>query len=267
MNDVLGFLTQQFQSGNGYSALNTARSALSAIGVVIEGFPAGAHPLIIRFMKGVFNLKPSLPRYSHTWDASIVLAYLLKLTPACKLPLKFLTYKLAMLIALTTASRSQSLHLLDIANMEKGFSSYILYYSGLLKQTRPGSSNPVAELKSYPPDRRLCVVFVLKEYLKRTKDFRNAETCLFLSYIRPYKPVSKDTISRWLRTVMHKAGIDVNKFKCHSIRSASTSKAMSSFVPIDQILKVAGWSNVNTFRKFYNKPVADNQFAAAVLKI
>lgn len=247
--------------------LNTARSALSAIGLVVEGFSAGAHPLVIRYMKGVFNLRPTQPRYSQTWDVSTVLVYLKKLSPVRKISLKLLTYKLVMLIALTCASRAQSLHLLDIANMKKGCDTYTLYYSGLLKQTRAGSANPVAELKSYPPDRRLCVIFVLKEYLRRTLLLRKNYSCLFLSYIKPYKPVTKDTISRWLRAVMQKSGIDVNQFKSHSIRGASTSKALNSFVPVDKILKVAGWSSTSTFRRFYNKPIGDNDYAAAVLKL
>lgn len=262
---VLDFLTEQFQAGCAYSAVNTARSALSAIGVVVEGFSAGAHPLVIRFMKGVFNLKPTQPKYCQTWDVALVLTYLRKLSPVKDISLKLLTYKLAMLIALTCASRAQSLHLLDIDAMKKGFSSYTLFYSGMLKQTRRGSSNPVAELKFYPPDRRLCVGVVLKEYLRRTSGVRNEHTQLFLSFIKPYKPVAKDTISRWLRCVMHMSGIDIDQFKCHSIRSAATSKALA-FVPIDNILKVAGWSKSNTFQRFYNKPIIDNAFAAAVLR-
>lgn len=264
---MLDFLTQQYDRGCGYSALNTARSALSAIGIVVEGFTAGAHPLVVRYMKGVFNLKPTQPRYTQTWDVAPVLTYLRQLSPVGKLSLQLLTHKLVMLIAITCASRAQSLHLLDIGNMKKGYASYMLYYSGLLKQTRPGKSNPVAELKAYPPDRRLCVVFVLKEYLRRTAVVRNNCTCLFISYVKPYKPVTKDTISRWLRTVMQKSGIDVGQFKCHSIRGASTSKALNSFVPMDKILQVAGWSTSETFRKFYNKPVVDNEFAAAVLRL
>ena len=75
-------------------------------------------------MKGVFNLKPTKSRYCATWDVSKVLLYLQKLSPASKLSLKLLTHKLAMLIALTLASRTQSIHLLDIRNMKKGYDVY-----------------------------------------------------------------------------------------------------------------------------------------------
>ena len=220
-------------------------------------------------MKGVFNLRPSNPKYCEIWDVSKVLLYLQKLSPVSKLSLKLLTYKLAMLIALTIASRTQSLHLLDIRDTRKRYDTYTLFYSDVLKQTRPGKSNPVAELKAYPCDRRLCVIFVLKEYLKRTNAIRKDHTKLFLSYVKPYGTVSKDTISRWLRNVMFNSGIDCTKFKVHSIRSAASTKANLNFVSMDKIISVAGWSNTKTFATYYNKPVRTNNedFSNAVLQL
>ncbi|MES9884832.1 MAG: hypothetical protein ABW185_28635 [Sedimenticola sp.] len=264
---MLDFLTHLFQRGCGYSAINTARSALSATGLIIDGFAVGAHPLVVRYMKGVFNLRPTKPKYSTTWDVSKVLLYIRKLSPVSSLPLKLLTHKLCMLIALTLASRSQSLHLLDVANMKKGYTGYTLCYRHLLKQARPGSGNPVAHLQAYPADRRLCVIFVLKEYLERTQHVRNNETRLFISYVKPHKAVTSSTVSRWLREVMFKSGIDCEQYATHSIRSASVSKAQQNYVPICDILKVAGWTNAQTFARFYNKPITDSNqtFANAVL--
>ena len=151
-----------------------------------------------------------MARYCEIWDINKVLLYLKTLSPIAKLSLKMLTLKLVMLIALTLASRTQSIHLLSISNMQKGYDSYTLRYSDLLKQTRPGKSNPVAVLKTYPVDRRLCVIFTLKEYLKWTQCIRDNRTCLFISYVKPHNPVSRDTISRWLWTVMSNADIDCN---------------------------------------------------------
>ena len=74
--------------------------------------------------------------------------------------------------------------------------------------------------------------------------------------------MSKDTIARWVRTVMMGAGLDVAIFKPHSTRSAATSKAKRACVPLTDILKHAGWCNHRTFDRFYKKTVADS-----VLKI
>ena len=170
-----------------------------------------------------------------------------------KVIIKILALNLVMLFALTLASRSQSLHLLCIDYMKKGHSSYTIHYSGLLKQARAGCNNPVAEIRAYPIDRRLCPLFVFKEYLKRTKDIRGKNKCLFISYIKPHGPVSRDSISRWLKSVMVSAGVDCSVYKPHSIRSAAVSKAKNNMVPIDEILKTAGYSSEKTFAKFYDK--------------
>ena len=56
--------------------------------------------------------------------------------------------------------------------------------------------------------------------------------------------------------------------KCtHSIRAASTSKASKFGVPLATIMRAAGWSNSNTFRTFYNKPIenCEHDFANAVV--
>ena len=79
--------------------------------------------------------------------------------------------------------------------------------------------------------------------------------CLFISYVKPYGPVSKDSISRWLKSVMILAGVDCSVYKPQSIRSAAVSKAKSIMVPIDDILKTAGWSSERTFAKFYDKKI------------
>lgn len=96
----------------------------------------------------------------------------------------------------------------------------------------------------------MCCVSV--ERIFRTyKNLRGSCTDLFISYVKPHKAVTRDTISRWIKMVMLKSGIDVNKFASHSVRSASVSRAEKNSIPICNILNVAGWSNAETFAKFY----------------
>ena len=63
-------------------------------------------------------------------------------------------------------------------------------------------------LHAYPHDKSLCVYSYLTEYLKQTQPLRGKETRLFLSFTRPHKAISKETLSRWIRTVMSSPGID-----------------------------------------------------------
>lgn len=213
-----------FNDGLSYSSLNTARSALSSILPLIDGIPFGKHPLVIRFLKGVFESRPAMPRYTAVWDVNQVLDYLKTLSPVNEISLKSLTLKLTMLLALVTAQRGQSLLLLRVDSTIDSGSSVVFSLQELVKQSKPGSKAMVIELHSFT-DPRLCVVTTFHEYLTRTSLVRGAHNQLLLSYVKPYGPVSRDTVSRWVKYVLQSSGIDVSVFKPYSTRSASTSKA------------------------------------------
>ena len=249
---VVEFLTVLFEAGLGYSSLNTARSALSTY-VVCEGQPVGSHPLVKRFMKGVFQLRPALPRYDVTWDTSIVLSYLRTLSPVKKLSLKLLTFKLVMLLALLTGQRCQTLHALNIEDMTVTDNHVKLRIKTLLKQSKPGKHLPELCIKGYAPDRRICLIKVLREYLRRTVDLRSPSKQLLISYVQPHNPIGKSTVSRWIKTTLSMSGIDTSIFSAHSTRSASTSCAKMQNVPLATILRTAGWSSSNTFGTYYDK--------------
>ena len=178
-------------------------------------------------------------------------------------------FKLVMLIALVSAQRGQSLHILDIGPgcMKEVRDGYEFLLTAHIKQSMPGYKAPTVVLRAYPANTSLCVCACLKEYLKRTKPLRSTETNLFVSFTKPYKRVSRETLSRWVRTVMTSAGIDTIIFKPHSTRAAATSGAKTASVPIQEILKTAGWLSSRCFDKFYDKPVEPSTFASAILKI
>jgi hypothetical protein len=167
-----------------------------------------------------------------------------------------------MLLALTNATRIQSIHLICLNNVYKFKSEFVFKIDELVKQSRPGDTEPVISCKAYSPERRLCIYIVLKEYLIRTKKMRDSSISrLLLRYVKLHKNVTKDTISRWIKVILNRSGINTKIFGSHSVRSASTSKTKSNAVPIDEILKKAGWSNFKTFAKFYDKKIAKDDFA------
>ena len=122
-----------------------------------------------------------------------------------------------------------------------------------VKQTRVGTHIQPVVFKAYPKDEKLCTIAHLKEYIKRTTPFRNASKQLLLSHVKPHGPVSKDTISRWCRTVLSTAGVDTSKFKGHSTRAASSSFLADNNINIKDIILSAGWSSERTFQQFYHK--------------
>lgn len=205
-------------------------------------------------MKGVFIERPALPRYTTTWSVDTVLKYLESSTDFTLLQL---SCKLCMLFLLLSAQRCQTLHLVQLSDIKLTDDEVFIAPNHILKHTKPGKHLDIIRFKAYPKNVNLCIVTIIKEYIKRTKDLRNTEK-LLISTIKPHKQVSKSTISRWIKLVMAKAGIDP-EFKPHSTRAAATSKANLHGVPLDIIIKSAGWSNTSVFAKFYKKPVTSSQ--------
>ena len=128
----------------------------------------------------------------------------------------------------------------------------------LIKTSRPGNHLQDLTFLAYAPDRRLCVHTVLTEYLQRTLLLRGKETRLFITLRPPHNAISRDTLSRWIKDTMEAAGIDLKMFKPHSVRAASTSHVSSGKLPLQTILKTAGWSRESTFAKYYKKPIQQN---------
>ena len=72
--------------------------------------------------------------------------------------------------------------------------------------------------------------------------------------VKPYRPVHKSTIARWIKTLIHEAGID-GQFSAHSIRGAATTAAVMQGMSVGDIMKVADWASDTTFKRFYYRPM------------
>ena len=77
VNDGADFLTEIFhESKCEYSAINTVRSVLSYILLNINGVSFGKKHLVQKLLKGVFKERPSLPRYTVTFEVKPVFEYI-----------------------------------------------------------------------------------------------------------------------------------------------------------------------------------------------
>ena len=78
---------------------------------------------------------------------------------------------------------------------------------------------------------------------------------LFISYVKPHKPVSKDTVARWLKNVLAQAGIVMAVFRPHSTRAATALHLKARGNSIKDIMERAGWSSQTTFSRINDKPL------------
>ena len=77
---------------------------------------------------------------------------------------------------------------------------------------------------------------------------------LFISY-KTGLPVTRNSISRWLKEVMSLSGIDTTYFKSHSTRGASTSKAKRRGANPNQIILQGDWTSVSTLEHHYDREI------------
>lgn len=113
-------------------------------------------------MKGVYQLKPALPRYHEICDVDCVLTYLKTLTPVNTLSLRFLSYKLLVLLLLLTGQRVQTVHKLTIDDIKLTDDNVYIEVSELIKTSKPGRHIEPFNLPAFKEDSSLCIVLVLK---------------------------------------------------------------------------------------------------------
>lgn len=249
---ILSFLTKCYQNGASYGTINTTRSALS----LLMGPKIGSDDRLKRFIKGIFRSRPPMPKYDRTWDPGTVLNYLAGCYPNEEVTLEKLTKKLVTILALTTGHRVQTLSMIKISNMKFTDSGVEIYIPDIIKTSRRGSIQPMFHLKTFTQRKEICPVKTIQSYIDQTSSIRNNTDELILTFKKPYRNASTQTISRWIKLMLKEAGIDVTIFTAHSTRHASTSAANRSGVSIDVIRKAAGWSqNSAVFARHYNRPI------------
>lgn len=263
---VIDFLSDIFYKGAKYGTINAYRSALS----ILLGSNILNDDRVKRFMKGVYRLRPSLPRYNITWDPAIVLEHLALKWPHESLSLETLSKKTITLLALVTAHRVQTFLLIRTINISiYNRNEIIIKIPDLIKTSGPHSFQPVLKLPYFNERPEICPATCLENYIHTTSSLRSSSNdFLFISHRKPHAKISSQRLSHWIKDTLSSSGIDTNIFSAHSTRHAATSRANRLGVNIDVIRKTAGWTQDScVFARFYNKEIVHNtnQFARSIL--
>lgn len=262
LNNLLNFLTFEFSKGASYQTLNCHRSALKMLFDVED-----RNNIIKKFLRGTFRIKPVFPKYNDTWDPKMVLNYLSGFFPLSTLDFKELTYKLITLMSLITSQRIQTFSLLKITDIKKDDDSIIIITQAFLKSSAPNRPQPVLKISYFNKEKpELCVASTLVEYIERTGPLRGEVEELFITHKKPFHKATTQTLSRWIKIILEKAGVDTTRYSAYSTRHASTSAAFRKGIDIESIRKVAGWSpDSNMFARFYCRPLIDKDAYAKVI--
>lgn len=259
--NIVNFLSSLKGKFN-YSTIAGCRAALSTF-MSLSGQQTTNLPLVERVMKGIFRANPPRPKYSNIWRVDTVLQLITSWGENINLPLKELTFKTVMLVALASPKRCSELAVLKLSCAQFSEERVILHVDKMNKNRGVGQKAQSVTLEKIDAS-LLCPVECLRFYLTRTEPLRGKTEEVFISYSNPYGPISASTIGRWIKQVLTMAGIE--NFGAHSTRAASTSWASHKGVSIQDIMSAASWSEKGcTFERFYKKNIRSNDFQKAVL--
>ena len=269
LSQFLEYLSWMYENKYEYRTINVHRSAISSVLPPLDGAPIGQNFLVSKLMKGIYNKIPPQPRYQNIWDLDKVLSFIDTLDTDDNLSLKLLSKKLAFLLAVVAPKRVSEISRLNTKFMKFTQNGVVFELPGLSKTQKTGKPKQIVYGKN-DENNKLCVIHCLKSYISRTQSKRDNSNdgSLLIMIRKPFRPVSPQTISHWIRDIMNLAGIDTSVFKAHSTRAASSSKASNQGVSLEEILLMADWSGQSTFLKFYSKPLApESSYSRAVLNL
>ena len=247
----LNFLAEGYQRNLKWGTLRSYVPALHRYLKYVDIFQ------VRRLLKGVFNLRPPVAKYTAVWDVNLVLQFLSAMVVRDQ---NDLSMKLATLLMILSGNRVNMLTHFDITHMYITKTECTFTFSHVLKATRPNFNSEPMTFRAYPECPQLCPVGTIWDYLTLRNQLTN-DSQFFIAN-KPtkgvYKGVTSDTIARWVKKMLGLCGIDSGKYTAHSCRAASTSAALFRGISIGTIVKSASWSNVSTFKKYYLKEISSS---------
>ena len=208
------------------------------------------------------------------WDLLRVLTLLWgpPFEPLASCSLRDLSRKVLFLVSLALARRVDELQAVSSSVSFSGGYIFLSY----LPEFRAKSESAVNHLPRYfrvrslrdfvgdlPDELLLCPVRALRIYLDRTSSISPRPRSLFVSPRSPSRPLSKNALSFFLRSVIlqslpspsssfpSSSSTRSSSFQAHSIRGLATSAAFSRNVSLSSILEAAAWSSSSVFTSFY----------------
>ncbi|KAK0155322.1 hypothetical protein N1851_002331 [Merluccius polli] len=283
---VLEFLQSLLDSGRSHSTLRVYVAAISSRHEGVDGATVGCHRLVSLFLRGALRLRPPRTLRAPAWDLPLVLEAmsLPPFEPLTQVGLKWLSMKVAFLLAITSAKRVGELQALSVAETclrwNPDGSGVVLwpnvaFLSKVLSRTHLNQPIRLARFDSSSEEGRselLCPVRALRAYIAATAGIRQSEQ-LFVCHGGPNRgcALSKQRLSHWVvDAITHAYGASgrppPSGVRCHSTRSVATSWAALRGVPLEAICAAASWATPGTFTRFYRINVADHCPMAAVLR-
>ena len=272
-----------------YTTITCYVSAISSAHPQFIESSLGLRKDVSQFLRGIHNLRPTVKCVVPRWDLQVVLKALTEppFEPFHAATLKFLTWKVVFLVAITSAARVSELQSLDcrpdllklfphkeVLRANPAFLPKVVNVDYMSREIVLQAFLPFDTDMPREKIATLCPVRAVRVYLDVTKTVRK-DNNLFVSYATAHKgfKVSSQSISRWIKDTIcfayskQNVNLPRSSIKAHSTRAVAASLADIQGVSAKDLCQAAMWSNSSVFAKFYKLDmVAASDMSSRILK-
>ena len=242
------------------ATISAYRSSLAKPLKLLFDIDVSINPFV-DFIKGLFNIRPSLPPIRIQWSLNKALALALTDKYQSNPSLEDLTLVTLFLVALATGSRVSELGALlrqqEFVKFENTGVTLSPNPNFLAKnecpQVRRSPLFIASLLKEDGTPHPLCPVEKLRAYLYKTSATRSFK--IFVNY----KSLQDATIQK-IRLYLCKfiRASNPGSFpRTHDLRKLATSFAFFKSMSNDDMCDIVGWSSINVFRRHYVRQIED----------
>ena len=265
LKQLMAFLDfiKPLMKSHGYFANH--KSAVCSAFRLLFNFELGLDPVIKTWMAGWAREMPAQPRHDpgvEPWDVGLIVQYWSTQPVNSALDTATLGLKALSLFAISVYPRVS-----DLAKLSRGsllfLSSHLRFRFFGTKELRvPKLTRTQGLPRSHSA--LVCPVSALQAYILRTagpqfhhKDRSEDFDHVFMAMTpvpgtSVFKPVGAQTCSRWMKLVMHRAGVDPH-WTGGSVRMAASSRALDEGEPIDVVMSIGRWTSWTVFKRFYDR--------------
>ena len=259
---VANFLAHLYDSGR-FSSVSSIRQYRAALVMAVQSI-TGSSPSdnmwVQAVMQAIERLLPERPRYSAAWDVDLLFGYWASQPPSSLLSLKLLQDKAMSLLMATGVMRSSDLRAMLPSSVT--FSPDSLSFKLLNPKNAKGETAPIllARNTTHP---NACAVEAFQTYWSATQQWRTS--AVWVSVFGKHLPLSARTIASRVLAILESAGVDISKFKTHSIRMAAASKALDKGATLDEVLQHARWRSAAVFQRYYERTRAKPKVSKLIM--
>jgi site-specific recombinase XerD len=218
---VLCCLWNKWQSSKSVSSCKTLRSAISTF-LSSHSLPSlSTNPLLHYFILAIEHLHPSHPRYDTVFDVTQVYSFLSSLPSNDLLPLVQLRAKLALLLCLTCQIRFEEQLRIERLPFRNESSSVTVSFIDKCYRFRGGKCLPVRICEC--TDEAVDPLRAARAFIARTDSLFPTPPSPLMCGLNDEKTVKGVTLSKSVKQLLEKAGIDVHRFTAYACKHAGIS--------------------------------------------